>query len=87
MEKLTNEETKVLCDALDAWIEKGIVGEMMTDIISSMLTLNPQVKQKIEQEDRARKQKAREEKELRKRTATLLKAKLYKMEMSAMAGE
>lgn len=86
-DELTTEDIDILIQALDAWIDSGLAGELVGDILSAALTKDGDPEQKAHfegQREKAR-QKHKQTAEQRKRTATILKAKLYQIQATADA--
>jgi hypothetical protein len=82
----TDEDFEIMEEAIDAWIDKDAAGEILGSVMAAMLAPkdDPNGRMKMESDMETRSVKAKEAKALRKRKATLLKAKLY--EMAAKAG-
>jgi len=80
---LTSEDLDILIEGLDAWISKGFAGEMMGDILGSILIKegdNPEGYAKMKHEREMKVQKRKQEERVRTRQATILKAKLYELQ-------
>jgi len=80
---LTSEDLDVLIEGLDAWISKGFAGEMMGDILGSMLIKeqdDPDGYAKMKREREEKLQMRKQEERVRTRQATILKAKLYELQ-------
>jgi hypothetical protein len=85
---LTHEDMTILIEAVDEWVSKGLTGEMMGDIFGAMLLdkSDPEQKAKWEQEREMKRLAQQVEKEQRKETATLLKAKLIMLRRTTAIG-
>ena len=80
MNELSIEDLNVLIDAVDAWVEKDSSGELIGGLITAMLTdKNPEAQEKMKREREADQAKKKQEKQLAKETAVLLKGKLIQM--------
>ena len=80
---LTSEDLDILIEGLDAWISKGFAGEMMGDILGSILIKegdDPEAFAKMKLDRNLKMQVRKQEERVRTRQATILKAKLYELQ-------
>lgn len=84
-DKLTQEELNILIDAADAWINAGEASFAMGEIMGTMLgSQDPTLKDKIKKDMVFEREKHNQQKEYRKRTATIIKAKLILAQQKMM---
>ena len=73
---LVHEDFGILFEALDAWVDKDAVGNMIGSLLPALLPLPEDKKAALEQEQERRSAKAADEKQQRKEVAVLIQAKL-----------
>ena len=85
MDKLTDKDLEVLIEAMDSWVMGGLASLMTSSLMKSCLVRNdPVAQEKFMQEQRREQEKYDRAVQGRKRTATLLKAKLIMMQEKVM---
>jgi hypothetical protein len=82
MKTLTHEEIKILDEALDSWVSSNLSNRLFGSLLTAMLKddKKPELTAKLEQSEKEADQKAQAERDVRKRQAVMLKAKLYEMD-------
>lgn len=79
---LDAEELTVLLEAMEAWVNKDAAGEILGDVVTSLVSKNQEEAKAIRQECR---QKADTARALRKERAILIQAKLIRMKDEKVA--
>lgn len=89
LDEITEQEVNVLIEAVDAWVDKDFGHSIMTDMITMMLSdgASPEAKEKIKRTKEDERNKAKQEKTLRKEQAIMLKAKLLKIRDKIVASK
>lgn len=83
MLNLTEEDFKLLVDGLESLPERGLAGEMMGDLIGSMLAdKNPEAQEKIKRDREMKARKQESEKQLLKENIRILQGKLLMLKRS-----
>lgn len=70
------DDIEILIEAVDSWKSRGFAGEMMVDMLGSMLAKDEESKKKIQEEREKEKNKREEKKRKDSEKADILKAKL-----------
>ena len=76
---LTKEDLNILIEALDSWLNRDFGGEIIGDMLGSLLAKDEEGKKKILEEREERKKVKETQKQNEAEIATLLKAKLILM--------
>jgi hypothetical protein len=80
---VTDEEFQILDEALDAWIEKDMAGEIIGHVFEAMVSGNsPEGHEAFKRKIKEDSAKSAQQRATRKRIATILKAKLYEIQSS-----
>lgn len=83
-QKFTDEELTIMQDALDAWVDVIYSTDLTSTILRASLSGAPS--KKLREEVSNKRQELKDILEVRKRQATLIKAKLINAQISAISG-
>ena len=88
MENLTRKEIDTLVDALEAWEQRDIGGEILLSLMEAMFTKDdPVAREEMKKEEKKRKDEAEMQQRERKETSLLLKAKLIQMKAGLLVDD
>ena len=88
MNQLSETDMNILIEGLDAWIDKGALGNMMGGMLRMFVPKDdPKAMEEWKRSDEESKAKYEYEKSQRAEIATLLKAKLITMKRGCLAGK
>jgi hypothetical protein len=81
MDKINNQEIDILIEAVDEWVNKDSMGNLMTGLMGTLFTdkMDEVGKKKFEEMEAKKDRERKEARKLREETAIMLKAKLLSM--------